>query len=528
MNWSKQLGLAVALFTLGSVAYWAEYRKKPDRDAENDQAKKIFRLKATPVESIKIVNLAKSVELHCLDFAAKQCQPGDNSKWEIVSPLKMRGDDPNTNGMVSSLSNLDAADTIDLKEETPEKRAALLKEYGLDAATRAARETKRIEVKTGEKLTVLYLGQTHPIGEGLFAIAATNGSIDENKVYVVPSYFKSNLEHALTYWRDKKLVTLASHEIGSFQLKTSRVDLQGTRTGGIWRVKINGGPEKGEELPGDSENIDNLLNGATFLVAKEFVADHKDDARGKAVLRSARPLLTFTANKEKYEPQPSAKPGEPAVGDSVVLSLYQKNAPITHDDKKPMKVVPVIYATVSNLDPVFELEPYSRDRLDKELKDLRLSKLISAMERFQIKKLEFAGPTGPLSLSYVDNKWISSSPDQSELNQDKVQAFLDKFSGTKVKAFMARKIVPKPAKPEYVLHVTITGDEKTPLRREFNFWRDVSGLFAEDTHSPRKDKEGYMMEPGLTDALPWDASFFKKNAKPAAEAQPPVVPVAKK
>src|SRR6185295_3899058 len=140
---------------------WAEYKKKPDRDAESEQAKKIFRLKSTPVESIRIVNGNKSVELHCLDFAAKQCHPGDNSKWEITSPVKMRADDPNTNGMVSSLANLDASDTIELKEETPEKRAALLKEYGLDAASRQAPEMKRLEVKTGDKTTTLYLGQTH-------------------------------------------------------------------------------------------------------------------------------------------------------------------------------------------------------------------------------------------------------------------------------------------------------------------------------------------------------------------------------
>jgi hypothetical protein len=516
MNWKSQAALAAVLFTLGSFAYWFEYTKKPQNEAAAEQEKKVFRLKDTSVEAIRVTTAGKvAVEIKCLDFAAKQCKPGDTSKWEITAPLKMRADDANANGLVSSLANLDASDSIDLKEEKPEKRAALLKEYGLDPASITSPDTRRIEVRAPGRNVALYLGLTHAIGEGIFAVAEPfadgqqpTGKVDENKVYVVPSYFKANLEKELTYWRDKKLITLASHEIGSFELKGTKSDLAGERKSGLWTLEVLSGKDKGQKFPGDNEGIDSVLNGATFLMAKDFAADRKDDAKAKAALKGARPLVSLTLKKE------APADGKSPAPEPITLTLYQKNSPGTKAGAAST-VNPRIYATVSSADPLFELEPFAKDRLDKELKDLRQAKLITSMERFQVKKLELSGtPVGgaPLSFSNADGQWSGGGADKAALDQDKFQSLLDKLSATKIREFVSGAKVPKGE--ETGIRLALAGDEKTPLKKELVFWQSGGQVYARESGSKG---EAFLMDKEITAALPWSKDFFKKSAAAPAE-----------
>jgi len=88
-------------------------------------------------------------------------------------------------------------------------------------------------------------------------------------------------------------------------------------------------------------------------------------------MKSFSKVLSLTIQKEK-EPQRISSP--------IYLGSFRQKT-----GQAPAK----IYATLSNLDPLFELEGSSLDRLDKTAKDLRLTKLITSMERFSIKRLEF-------------------------------------------------------------------------------------------------------------------------------------------
>ena len=96
----------------------------------------------------------------------------------------------------------------------------------------------------------------------------------------MPTYFKANFEHDLTYWRDKKLLTASAHEIESFALKHPR--LKST----AHAKTVNGllTTAKDEELPGDIENIDNLLTAATFLYGQGLCLGQQDrrESQGRA------------------------------------------------------------------------------------------------------------------------------------------------------------------------------------------------------------------------------------------------------
>jgi hypothetical protein len=522
VKWGKQLALAAILFVFGAVAFWKEYKQKPAEEAKEEQAKKLFPIKDTALKGVWLTDGVRTFSIVCSDFDKKLCKPGDNSHWELESPSKLKADDANVNALLSSLSQVAISDTIDLKDETPEKRAALLKEYGLDPATRMAPTTRKVHIRTGTTDTVVYFGVTHPIGDGIFAGIEKfpagqehSGKIDETKVVLVPSYFKSNLEHDLTYWRDKKLLTVGAHEIDSFTLDGTKAYVVGTRKDGQWQLRA--GQSKAEDLSGDIENVDSLLTAAAYLSAKSFVSDSKDDPAAKAALKGAKPVVKLTLRKEKGTAKEQPEP--------ITLTFYQKGdaakpAPKNPKDKKaaPASGATKLYVTVSNLDPLFELEPYAKDRIDKELKELRLAKLITSMERFGAKRLEFSGePIGSpaLVLTNANGKWINDG-DKADVDSEKVQNLLDKLSGNRIKDFLSGSSIPTGEDKGLTLAV---GDEKTKAKRELVFWKAGDKLYGRDLLAGRK--EAFVLDTTMIPELPWDRAAFKKGAPSAVKAPVP-------
>lgn len=494
VSWAKPLALASTLVVLGSVAYWLEYSHKPKQEETQQEEKKLLKLKDAPNASVLILGGKQTVEIKCLDVSTKLCKPGDNSKWELAQPVKLKADDSNVNSLLSSLNNLASTETIDLSGETAEKKQSLLKEYRLDAALRSTPETRRIEV-TDDKgaKEVVILGDTHPIGDSIFALGGTSlQSPDESRVYLVPTFIKAQFDHDLTYWRDKKILTLAAHEIKGFKLNSPKgKQIEGSRKEGQWILKTAATGK--EELSGDIENIDSLLTGAAYLTAKGFASENKTSAEGKKALQGAKPFLTLTMETEKAP---------------LTLTLLEKKNP----DK--------LYATVSTLDPVYEVEASAKERLDKSLKDLRLTKLITSMDRFAARRLEFEGsPVGAPALVLIqkDNKWVNEA-DKKDVTQDKVQTLLDRMTGNRIKDFLQGAAIP--TGQESGVKVSV-GDDKDAKKRQLLFWAKGDKLFARDLASPRK--EAYEVDNALKDALPWSRDFFNPQAPAAAPSQKPGV-----
>jgi len=487
ISWRKQLTLAIILFILGTTAYWLEFKHKPDSQTQDETNKKIFVLKDNPVQDIVLRNGATSVSIHCLDLASKLCKAGDTSKWELNAPLKLKADDTNVNSLISTLNNVSSTDSIDLKDETPTKKTAFLKDYGLDADSRKKTSGREVEVSLPSGATTLYLGATHPIGDGIFALVQKNGKIDDSKVLIIPAYFKSTLDHELAYWRDKKVLAISAREIEGFRLRGSKGDIEGVRRDGQWVLK-----SKNQEFAGDIENIDNLLTGATFISASSFASDSKIDVKAKAALKGTHRVLSLTLNRAKGTSESSPP---------VILTLFQK--PATKKKTSPGK----IYASVSSQDPLYVLENNAKERLDKNLKDLRLEKLITSMERFTVKRLEFSGkPVGqqPLILNHIDNKWFFDT-DKTEVALDSVQGFLDKISGNRIKDFVTGSAVPKGENEG--LKITL-GDDKNPNKRQLIFWKAAGKLFARDLNA--KSRDAFWVDSTVQDGLPWKRDFFRK------------------
>jgi hypothetical protein len=518
VSWVRQLVLAMTLFALGSVAYWLEYQHKPSRESAQEQDKKVFKISSSPIKSITLNTASQVVELSCLDISSGLCKSGDNSKWEVNRPSKLKADDSNANSLLTALNNLFATEVIDLQQETSEKRASLLKEYGLDPASRNSANARKVAVQTtGDHQTsgdlwIAYLGLNHPISDGIFAVLEkvpagqqAQGKVDDSRVLLIPSYFKTNFEHDLTHWRNKKLLTVASHEVESFTLESKKAgQIRAVKKDGQWTLE-----NKGQSIPGDIENIDSLLAGTAFLSAKSFAAESKADVSGTAALKGLQPLFTLTLQKEKGSEKEAPAP--------ITLKLYGKTeGPASGKAKGASFASEKILATVSNLDPVFELDSTAKTRLDKTLSDLRLMKLITSMERFSAKKLTIGGKTfgkDPLTLVNSDGKWIQEK-NKAEVNAERVQSLLEKLSGNRIKEVIASTSAQGSEKDG--VEITL-GDDKNPAKRHLVFWKEGERLFARDLllASKGQGSEVFVVDTSVKDSLPWSADYFNKTeAKP--------------
>jgi hypothetical protein len=512
LSWNRQLALATVLFGLGTATYWLEYKHRPEKETLEENEKKLFQVKDQTVKSISITEAGKNTVFSCLDL--KYCKPGENSKWEILEPAKLKADDANVNALLSSLNSSSTENVIDLKEESPEKRAALLKEYGL--SPQARQTVKKVMISTDKGDTILYMGNVHPIGESFFAaeekVAAgqkPTGNINENRVYLVPNFFKSAIEHDLKHWRDKKLLTLLTPQIASFDLVSSKGGISGSKKDGHWT--LNDRTSKQSDIPGDSESIESFLNSVVYLTAQDFVADQKTDPKGKAAIKGLKPALSLTLTKvaspikTEATTDPAANHNSPS--EWVTLAFYSN----------PTK----LFATVSNLDPVFSLEPSTKGRLDKTLKDFRMSKLVTTIERFSAKRLEFTGkPVGPSSLvlAQTDGKWLFQA-DKMEADPSKITRLLEKLSDSRILDFVSGAGV-STGEPEG-MQLTL-GDEKNPARRHFVFWKKGNQLYARDLQSKRK--EVFLLDASFAESLPWEKGYFSKAVTPVALATPAANP----
>lgn len=526
-NWKRPLALAVLLVVLGLGAFWLEYKHKPASEQKEEQARKVFALKDKAIDSIRMIEGSRNFAFRCTDPEGKLCKPGDNAQWELTQPLKVSGDDSNVNSLVSSLNNVTASDTIDLGTETEQKRAQLLKEYGLAPEMRQSPGARRIEVSLKDGThQVAYLGESHPVGDSMF-VAVGKGpenppQVDETKVYLVPSYIKGNFERDLTYWRNKKLVQLATHQVRAFTVSGRHGKIRGERKDGQW-ILASG---KNSDIPGDIESVDSLIAGATYLTARGFVAENKSSPKAKAELAKFRAFLTFAI-------EPEVKGEEKS--DPVVLTLYESKAPMidesepeeghSHDDghghaghhhgdaPKPKKHL--IYATVSNLDPVYSMDPGTRNRLDKSLQELRLTKLITSIDRFNTKKLEFSGAQlgdKTLTLANQDGKWAAEGT-TTPVDSERVQALLDQLSGNRILEFIPE--AKAPTGQDSGLRFTLF-DEKNEPKRRIVFWQNAQKLYAKDLMTSRS--EIFRVDPSLKDALPWSTAALEPGKEPAPKA----------
>ena len=226
-NWKTPLVLSAALLGIGTFSYWLKYSHTPKKEKAETQTKKPLALPTedSQVAMVKIKSTRGLIEIKCDSLSVKKCSVTTLGKWTITNPAPKSGDpyvaDPTElKNFLSGVTNAVATEVIELKDETPEKRKSLLSEYGLSDEKRTNVETQFIELiladdkgATGKRLTV-WFGQEHPLGDKTFVASATDGTVNDQTVFLLSNQFKnSNFGKTVTNFREKSIFTFDRKDV---------------------------------------------------------------------------------------------------------------------------------------------------------------------------------------------------------------------------------------------------------------------------------------------------------------------------
>jgi hypothetical protein len=497
-DFAKPLALAVFLCALGATAYWLQFGEKPREEQAAADAKKVFVLKGLAVSRLEFFGRspkpelaskpALAVVLNCGSLADKLCKSDDASKWEIAAPLKAKADDAVVNSLFKNFGNLVSSDTIDLKTETPAKRAQILKDYGLDSAARANPTTRKVGVTIeGGKRVDAYFGVKSPIGENDFTLIEKDGQADENRILLVPDWQLAVFEQKTSYFRDKRLFGLNEKEVSAFTLAVSKKipgKLEAKRVDSDRGWSLNSG---GIEVEGDVDTVDSVLSAVVNLSAKDILADRHDSPEAKSALVGA---------KNTYDLRMVTKGGEKH------LRLYEKK-------KNPKDTAPIVYAIIDDQDPVYVVDVYNSDKAEKTFAEMREGRLMSVADRYAVTGIDIdsRGSTAfkQTVVKEPAGKWKIGG---TEAGRGKVENILDRLSSKIIFGYTG----PAPSGDILKLSFRKSNGGKDETIAEMDFWTAKDHLYARDLRSPKMQTVELAADFNLS--LPWKAtSLFDEKVE---------------
>lgn len=522
--WKNQALLALLLAGLGGLLFWYEGSHKPKKEKQEELSKKVATLEDKALQEVSYVFEGRQFTFQCAEKAPQTCKTSETPTWNVLASVSghattLTGDKSTINQLVAALNALQGDETINLKNEPADKKAALLKEYGFSEEARKDPQQAQIQIKTSDGSLGIYLGVEHPVEPKIFVATSQNGTFDDSRVFILDKGFRSNFQKDLSYWRDKTLVTVSPNEINKFEYSAKTGSFTGSKVDGHWTLQ-----SQGQEFPGDPETIDNLISTITSLKAQEFVAEKKEDPAALKAKQGANPFLKlslyYTVNAS---PPPAEKEKKVDLkSEKITFDFFEKTLPPTQTGPLPKNPknsaekyagrspVDKLYASLSTLSPFYEISAGSKDRLKKTVKDVRLAKLMTSLERYSAKKLQFKGKSlgeTPLVYSYEDSKWKEDQKSADVTDSDKIQKLLDKLSGNRIQEFLNdSKITRDEAHGLELSLLESDGKEK----RKYFFWQKSGKLYAKDLLSGRK--ETYQLDSTLIEGLPWKRDHFVKAA----------------
>lgn len=463
-NWKVPFILSGTLLALGSFAYWLQYSHKPKSDKAAALTKKPIPIGDEQITHFKIKSSNGLIEGKCESLAQKTCKPGVIGSWTITYPTNVKGDSEAIKEILSNMANIQATETIDLAEETPEKQKRLLGEYGLSDEKRTSLSTQFAEVtlENGKKLAA-WFGEEHPLGDKTFVGSSENANLNSKTIFLIANFYKNNLfGKTLTYFRDKTLFAFNRGDVISFEGRTTKGKLVGKLENGAWT--ING-------VPGDYEHIETFLSAVAGAKAKEFVE--------KSALNNAKSIVQFKITAKS--------------GDNRFEVFEKKN-----------KGEGFTYFMKTSYQPeVVEIENLLKNQVDLRNTDLRQTQILlkpykALATRF---KLEGKGFKPAAEFSFDGKDWKYSGQGE-KLNADQAFAVLDQLGTLRAKDIIS----PAPAKSSELTTISI-GDEKNPTRTHFEIYKVKDKIYGIDLNS--KANEAYVLDDKFKKSFPFTRELWK-------------------
>jgi hypothetical protein len=474
-NWKIPLVLAFTLLALGSFAYWLQYSHKPKSDRAGNQLKKPLALPSedTQIVQFRIKSASGVIEGKCTSLEQKTCKASTLGEWMITYPHTIKGDAETIKDALTNATTMQATETIDLTEETPEKRKALIDEYGLssDKRTRIGSEFIELTLEDGKKLAAWY-GEPYPVGDKVFVGATENGNLNEKTIFIIANFYKTIFEKGLTHFRDKTILSFNRSDITDIEAQTTSGKFEAHLDKGSWL--ING-------KHGDYDRIETALSAISQLKAKEF-PDPELVKGAKSVVK-----YDFKSKTNSYS-----------------LELLEKTSkPIKIKGHEDIPGESHLYALATGMTEPVEVEAMIKSQIDKKVADLRVGILIGEAEKATATRLKFEGKgfTTALEFEYNGKAWVQKdSGPKADLSH--VAATLDTMAATR-----ATDIVSPAPK---VLGDTVTvsiGDEKNPTKSHYLVYSVKNKNYAKDL--TQAADEAYEITATEKNAFPMSSDSWK-------------------
>jgi hypothetical protein len=291
-----------------------------------------------------------------------------SDKWALTGPKPLPADQEAVNSMITALSSLNADRVV---EEKPDNLAA----WGLTKP----KEQVTITKKDGKTVT-LDIGDDSPVGSGVFAKLE-----GDPRVFVVPSYSKTNFDKTAQDLRDKRLLTYNSDKLTSLKLSAKGEPVEFGRNGqNEWTIV------KPRPLRADGSQIDDLLR---------KLKDAKMDS---------------SVSPEDAKKAEAAFAISPKIASVIVTDNTGPQAIEVRKDKDKN-----YYARSSVVEGIYKVPADLGDALDKSADD------------FRSKKLFDFGFTDPAKVQLQNatyqktgEKWMSGS---TEMDAIGIQGLIDKL-----------------------------------------------------------------------------------------------------
>jgi len=317
--------------------------------------------------------------------------------WQILKPLRAKGNTEDVESIVSDFAGLESASTFEAGEA--ERLTSDL--TGLDKPEFIAQAWD----DRGRLLAKLALGNEAPVGSDVYAM------VDDDYYITVASYSTTSLKKKADDLRDKSVLEIAEDDdvdaieiqYAAHSVRIQRVDDE------HWRLT------KPMETDGDEWNCKDLLRAIKGLEAEEFVK--KDESKTLADYGLDKPQLTATVTlKEGDNREQIVKLGS-AVEDEIGR----------------------IYAAAEGRDEIFEVKDSILEDLRKEANDLRESELLDLMNS-EVERLEIVNAGQEFSARRLDaGSWELEKPRKAPCDQTKIDDILWNATGLRADEFVAEK-----------------------------------------------------------------------------------------
>lgn len=301
----KNLGMMIAalvLAVLAGIYYWSNHRK-PAADTVASSIPASPSILTVPQADISAITLKKK------DSPEVALGKDASGAWQITTPNKYGADQDTVNGILSTVSSLNADRVIDEKPSD-------LSQFGLKEPS--------LEVDValkGNQTKKLLLGDDSPAGGGAYAMLA-----GDPRVFTIASFNKTSIDKSLDDLRDKRFLTADFEKVTQIDLTAKKQQIEFQHSKDAWQIV------KPVPARADGSQVDDFVQ--KLKTAKFDIATDDDAKKAASSFASGSPFaevkivgasgaedLQIRKNKDEYYAKSSVAGGAYKVANDLATAL---------------------------------------------------------------------------------------------------------------------------------------------------------------------------------------------------------------